>query len=563
MVKTPIFLLMMASLSSVAFAAGGTCPSGVPAGVTSCFYADAASGSDSNPGTSESSPWQHLPGMTNCTGVCASTTPAAGEGFIVKGGSTWHQSTGSPVGLPWSWNWGGNSSNPVYIGVDPAWFSGSAWSRPVLTQDNPLTSALLSSCTYDDSNTEAVTLSGKYIVFDNFEFTGKCWSGQTDGPSSPGTLDIRGATYTTVEHSYFHGWSSTASSWDSNYMIVGTAANTATHNAISYDVFDGSDAMHGTTTASTQCGTKTFNGPPCQSGFAIYGDGYDLDHNVFRYLSNGIIGNNFYTVHDNLFQYMWNSYDGYNHPNVVESGSQALTGSPTYFYNNVIENTHMNVGVWLMYGGAGYIFNNVWYANDDGASGVGGSPNINCLMLSPGTSSTSPSIYIYNNTFAADDTICQVNFYAGNSATPGWNGTAAFENNHFIGTATALSTLLDCQTSSCNTSDKGGEVYQTLSVANGQGYTATNMYAPTAAGNATVGAGTNLTSDCSTFSSDSALCSGTTASVKDASSTAVSPAIPAVARPTTGAWNSGAYQFGNTTAPSPPTGLTGTVKPGT
>ncbi len=38
-------------------------------------YYIAANGSDSNNGTSKTTPWLHAPGMPSCTGTCASTTP--------------------------------------------------------------------------------------------------------------------------------------------------------------------------------------------------------------------------------------------------------------------------------------------------------------------------------------------------------------------------------------------------------------------------------------------------------------------------------------------------------
>src|SRR5580700_6076159 len=88
-------ILLFAPLAARA-AGGGACPSDAqyinPAnptgslvtlaslGVTNCFYI-AANGSDSNPGTSEESPWQHAPGMPNCaSGSACHITPKAGEG---------------------------------------------------------------------------------------------------------------------------------------------------------------------------------------------------------------------------------------------------------------------------------------------------------------------------------------------------------------------------------------------------------------------------------------------------------------------------------------------------
>src|SRR5208283_2265167 len=82
-------ILGMIILPSVqCVASGGSCNSiPVPSGTTSCFYI-AANGVDTNNGTSESAPWLHAPGMKGCSGTCSSTTPTAGEGFILRGGDT-------------------------------------------------------------------------------------------------------------------------------------------------------------------------------------------------------------------------------------------------------------------------------------------------------------------------------------------------------------------------------------------------------------------------------------------------------------------------------------------
>ena len=100
-----IFLLVS---THSAFAAGGACPTSASylnatnptsslvtlasQGITACFYI-AANGSDSNNGTSEATPWLHAPGMTSCTGSCASNAPSGGTGYIFRGGDTWHFGT--------------------------------------------------------------------------------------------------------------------------------------------------------------------------------------------------------------------------------------------------------------------------------------------------------------------------------------------------------------------------------------------------------------------------------------------------------------------------------------
>src|ERR1700683_21618 len=84
-------ILVIATPTHSFAAGGGACPTGsnyldltnpqngggqgfvtlASLGVNSCYYI-AANGSDSNNGTSETSPWQHAPGMPACSATCAS-----------------------------------------------------------------------------------------------------------------------------------------------------------------------------------------------------------------------------------------------------------------------------------------------------------------------------------------------------------------------------------------------------------------------------------------------------------------------------------------------------------
>jgi hypothetical protein len=142
--------LAMAFLFACAIPAhAGSCPASVPSGITNCFYVDYTVGSDSNSGASESSPWKHAPGMQGlntsggstgdgCAANCASNNPAAGNGYILKGGSIWPYTT-----APWSWIWSGSSSGSpfgcsgpgcIYIGYDPTWNQGDV-NSVTLTRD--------------------------------------------------------------------------------------------------------------------------------------------------------------------------------------------------------------------------------------------------------------------------------------------------------------------------------------------------------------------------------------------------------------------------------------------
>ena len=339
----------------------------VPAAAT---YYIAANGSDTNNGTSKTTPWQHAPGMPKCTGTCAGHTPVAGDQFIFRGGDTWHfgNSAASPyVGSGgWNWNWSGNSSNPIYIGVDQTWYSGSAWARPIMSGDNPLSTSFVSICQYDESTLNFLFLrQTSDVTVDNFEWPAKCWFSPTTFAASIYNYET---DHMTISNNYYHGWTTVLGSLDDHYSILGNAQGPlgqATHNQIVGNVFDGSDSSQGAAN-SVACANSYVPSAPCQSGEAIYSEGYDIHDNVFRYLSNMIVVTNAQTVHDNLFEYLYFTYTSTNpvgpHPNVLNSVGN-IAGSNQYFYNNVIRHTHVTEDIYLAIGASGYFFNNVFYDN--------------------------------------------------------------------------------------------------------------------------------------------------------------------------------------------------------
>jgi hypothetical protein len=539
------------------------------AATTGTTYYIAANGSDSNSGTSKTSSWVHAPGMKNCANTCAATTPKAGDQFIFRGGDTWHfgNSSATPaVGTYqsygyWTWSWGGSGSNPIYVGVDQTWYSGSAWTRPLMTGDNPLSTSVVSSCAYDESGQNFIIIYAvSNVTIDNLEWTGKCWSVSGYSSNAGSTIYNYQGLNNTFSNNYFHGWTLTPVAYDDNDMIRGNdATNYVTNTVIAYNVFDGSDSSQGTTAAACK---YAVNGAPCTSGMALELDAYIVYGNVFRYLSNGWIANNTHIVHDNLFEYLYNTVTGCNptcgsspndgpHPNIFNTDGN-VAGNGIYFYNNMVRHTFQNVGVWFNVPSTLYFFNNVIF--DSGSIG----PQ-NCIMINNNTASAATA-YFYNNTI---DAPCSARFDEANGPAPAWNGTVYFQNNHLIGFAN-LAGLYYCDTgATCKFTDNGNEVIQTEAAANAQGYVPGNNYAPTASANATVGAGTNLTGNCSTFSSDNEYCSGTSGSVQEANGNGGEitnfPAVSMNTRPpnTSNNWDVGAYEYGSL---NPPTGLTAVVQ---
>lgn len=505
-------------------------------------YYVAANGSDSNSGAAKTSPWQHAPGMKNCSGSCASASPKAGDSIIFRGGDTWHFGNNSLTpyvgSMTWNFSYSGASGNPIYVGVDQTWFAGSAWARPIFSGDDPITTSQVASCTYDYNNVNVVVLgTDNHIRLDNIEMSGFCASEASD--PNAGMVNF-GGTDAIVENMYFHGFTiSTAAVYDEQVAIHGSGngfKGDLTNQCLS-NVFDNSDGSLGNS-GTYPNGKASLES--IQNACAV------VAFNVFNRVSNGIVGTST-SVHDNLFHDMYEPV-GSVHGNIWNSNNDGLVNvGSQQFYNNVFYNINEGVSVWLMPTPTAYIFNNVAWNNSNSG---------NCYLIGGASGAT---VYFYNNTSDAPCTLRALD----NGSDPRWDGTVYFENNHFIGySGTALSAMYSCDSgATCKWVDNGNELFQTEAVANSQGYTAANEYAP-ASGGSTIGAGADLSSSCGSFSSDSELCGGTSDGALEQKSgggqTALNPAIPMV--PRQASWDIGAYKFASNQAPAPPTNVTAVVQ---
>lgn len=577
MKKLSLLTLMLLCTPFLTYAQGGSCPTGAnyinPAnggvagplvplsamGVRSCFYI-AADGSDSNTGTDESNPWLHAPGMPNCAkGTNCHITPAAGEGFIFRGGDTWHFGTGSPqVGtagsagilIGWNWTTSGTSSNYVYIGVDPNWYSGSAWARPIFNNDNPVTpGGIVPSCAYPADNFEDVYLDAvSYVMFDNFEFTGMCWDNAPSFSLPTIYLNHYGSSggsvsYRVISNNYFHGWTHPSFSCIPGNPNAGSCGgavalrgdtNPEVGTQLLYNVIDGSDSD-----------PLTMN--------SIASDAYIMAYNVVRYVGGTSIVDNCHIIHDNLWEHINNNIDGSTHSDMFMCNAEAPGNN--YFYNNLVRyigtaQQIMVINFWLTPnpGYADFFFNNVMH--DEVCNG-------NCLNThSP---SSAAALYIYNNTIQRYSNSCVIC----NAFSP---NLAIYDiNNHWITSGSGCGAVY-AQPSYVNHGNRSckGDSFQTLAAAKAEGYTSSNDFQPTSATSITVGKGANEAEMFSTFglAYETSTTNGCTYVT---SSHALScPAVTANTRPSTGTgvWDTGAYAFGSAsgTQPAQPRNLTAIVE---
>ncbi|HTZ95278.1 MAG TPA: hypothetical protein VMB18_02700 [Terriglobales bacterium] len=578
-----------------AFASGGSCPSGAAylnpstntlvtlssLGVTNCYYV-AANGSDSNNGTSEASPWQHAPFMPNCSGKCATVTTQSaslwpGTGIIFRGGDTWHfgNSGATPyTGGTWEWNTGTTPSgtlpgSPIYLGFDTSWYSGSSWARPIFNADNPACNATtangstcisttdwygqpsyyVTSCQYQIGSTnDFFDVSWVHgFIIDNFEMTGLCQSdvGQPahhDNYFSYGSA--QGPDY--FQNNYLHGAShlqfaakngdpgcSSSTVCTNIFAFDGSVNNGSVGETVTYNVVDFSDSDPG-------------GEGLCFAGF------YNVAYNVFRYTTN-CLPNPLHLFHDNLYEYFFEN----GHSNMIEDVGES-TGANA-IYDNVfrhVENdlsTGGGVALWFApptSGTVDYIFNNVVY--DVGALeylNIGGTAGNNALG----------NYTFFNNTFQTNisQPILRCNLYT--------NGPVIDTNNHYIDNQNYI--LGPCSTLTSTT-----PLLMSNSTATKDGYTSseTFAYSPTASNSPTVGTGTNEYSGYCSALSTAGLTAAATACQSDVTyacsyagngAPPVCPARTVTARPQTGAWDIGAYEFdAQDPPPNAPTGLTAVVQ---
>jgi hypothetical protein len=513
-------------------------------GITSCFFISAA-GSDSNSGTDEGHPWLHAPGMPACSETCASTARAAGQGFIFRGGDTWHVSAGSPsTGGSWTWTQSGRSTSPIYLGVDFAWFSGASFTRPIINEDNPLTAEEPSTCTFADDGTNRIDLShASYVIIDMLEEKGDCTSGVSGG----NIFNLGAGTHNIAERLYIHGWSVASSAQDDNHVALGNGNGNPGDNTnrLLFNVIDGSDSTWGNVCTTPSC-VATFGGNT-HGGATMWAVNtcWDVEYNVIRHASQGMECGDASIVHDNLLEYLFNPSFGGRHGNVFEIAPSGNGELCTDFiaYNNVTRNTVEGVNWWIGCKNH-YMFNNVWENSGHFP------PDPNGLLLSPpGLTSSVVTAYLFNNTF-------QANAASGgpsNSATAAWapGSTVTLGNNHIMDFTSISDFFATGNGNSVTRDDGSGNVFQTTSVANAQGYVMANNYAPVSSGDATVGEGIDQASNfCSAVAAfntaaGTACLSATSGGVTEAAAwggyRAEFPAIPESARQAP--WDTGAYQF--------------------
>jgi hypothetical protein len=459
-----------------------------------------------------------MPGMATCTSTCNSTTPTAGEAFILRGGETWGA---SDLGI--TWQWAGTSSNPFYIGVDQTWYNstncGSSWCRPIFNAGKAATKQ--GSDMFINEYTDA-----NYTVIDNIEFTGQDGNGAYIYVTAPNT---------NIEHCYFHGWATGTNNSNGAVVGNGTIDNSSVHDS----VIDGSDTSE-----------NFFNG--------VYGE-MPIVYNLYiRYVVSGLLGS-FNIIHDVLVEYPVISCCG-DHANSIYDEAP-YSGNDLLMYNNVVRHTtgcSGCVNFWMDGNSSSssyvsYAFNNVLYdLNPSNIFITGGHP--------PGPYGV---FYLFNNTIECGTDSNLVGGACFGNGETGNQMTVNSYNNHAINSVVSGG---GCSINGGSCSSVTTDLVQLLTATNAQGYTSSETYAfsPTSASGSTVGTGTNEQSLCTAIaglnSAAGTTCQSSTGyacTYNTSNHTVNCPSDTELTRSASTAWNIGAYQFtaGTQTTLAAPTSL--------
>lgn len=479
------------------------------------YYISYSSGSNSNNGTSEMTPWKSHPYMSSASGCAGSPhayTHSAGDVFTFKQGDSYPN-----VCFPFTFVAGGSSGNPDIYTYDPTWGTAGGTTgnagQSVGTYQFNAGSAVIGSGSICNNFLDFQTNSVSNVIFNGAELVNYLYSTSSScvhGTSENHMMENYQSTGNTLENLYIHGWSHGSSTSDSMCVLCGyNTGGTSAGTCLVGSVIDG----------ASDSGT---------SGEAVFATPCAHD-DIVRNMSNGILPNEPALVYNNKIGPINTSFDASDHSNCIETLGPYSGSGTSYIYNNycaagsealVILGGNDTSGPAIY-----YAWNNVL---DMGASSA--HPNVPIILMG-----TATAVHGWNNTIVANP-----------------SGDACVENQGTYGT-------IDWTNNFCIDSkgsfDQNGVSYpnntlMTNSAATSVGLSASQTFAyqPTSsncggASQCPVGAGSNLTS------------SATGPLVSLARDTTYGGVRSTNARPNSGSWDDGAYEFTTGPTPNPPTGV--------
>jgi len=494
------------------------------------FYVS-TSGSDSNNGTSKSTPWAHLPGMPTAAGNAGSHVAVAGDVFILKGCDVWYNTSGTS-NFPLVLNNGGANGNPVTITVDKTWFNATncptAWNRPVFDAHTSSSSSTptqiggtLSGCIGGNGNT-FVVFNDSNITVDYIEYRNFFYANDAENSCYGRNVffQMNNADNLIVSNSYEHDWSMGA-------YVPGRVDDTDTFVSIGGSPL----CPHCLLTFNVANNCAHTSGSGTQPGGALSFP--NVTKSVFKCMSNAYKPSLAGEFGWNEITQNGESPDDTIHANCIETLG-ADGGGVYYIHDNRLHDNYDCEE--LQIGNAGetdYVWNNIFYNQTSASHG----PEVP-------QSETPVAIYFWNNTVVDWDSCIQ-------DAAHGysWSGPFHSQNNLCISSSGS-------NTSGSPTANPvviGNNIGLTDSQATTDGYTNAQafVYSPRSNSSPTVGTGANLTSLWPAGFSP-----------QDSSMTCAQQTVNSVVqvicngtpnpRPASGPWDVGTYQFNSVAVQQPP-----------
>ena len=377
---------------------------------------------------------------------------------------------------------GGSANTPDYYGVDQTWYDSSVCGSSFC---RPIFSG---DHTTLASGTSIIQVSNiSYVTIDNIEIKGHD-AATNWGPAS---INLYCSSHIVMQYLFVHDWSGkNLANDDAHGGIFGNSPGCS----ITGTVVDHS------TLSNTEAATSGK-----QNGVAVRA--IDVQYSTIHDVSTAQLFGRIH--HSTLYNVSYPSsnytFDPSYHTNVtyLAWGDGSIHTGDTAFwaYDNIVHDFAAGSGGLYLVGCGSYsVYNNVIWNNYAGGNT---DVQVDQYQCSGG------NFYLWNNTLQGA-VFRQVQ--RGSQMA-----VLDTRDNHYITDGTAI-TLTDGVSSRID----GNNVTETNAAATTAGYVAANNYQPTAANSPTVGAGLNLTSlGVSSLDSD----------------------LLGVARPATGPWNAGAYEF--------------------
>lgn len=425
------------------------------------YYADFATGADTNDGLSTSTPWKYAKGMANCANVCAGTSVLAGEFMILKANVTWDKTA-----LPWAWPTSGTAGNVITIGADGS-YGGAGYATIDFELDLTKTRG------FDGSNRS-------YIYLRNLEFKNQ----KIDGAA--------GSTFKKMGVLFENGSNNTADTLSINSWQFVNTDNTANTFGILFQNSPSGTIINSLFENSANCVNN--NDPSCVGlagwNAAVF-QGNECHHLVTCYLGSGgsggsLIDGNY--IHDLKLA----EFTGKNHGNAIE-----VLGFKSTISNNWLENIPAATE---------HIFPSPGFGSGSGGTGdtlifnnVEANANRTCIEIDAQGNLGSYNVYVFNNTCGRPgSSSAMVGF--GHAPTTPFNLVEA-RNLHYI---TSGSTILASCAGFATTCTTSNNLTQSQATANGEGYNAATSppWAVTSATGSTVNAGIDVSSTCPDCASD-------------------------------------------------------------